>query len=425
MLSVNRDLIFNLNGPASTVAKAKENKQDLDVYFRQLGINGPNNGRFHDICRYNYYLETLKGIKVGVNDPVLSEVCKKEVYLSPGTDGKLLGHEVLSILIDRSPTQGVSDSWQKTILSIAGDPRVTSSHASFLQWWALLTEERISKVKGWLSRFDLKLFLKVLESYGQDTGNTDLVRMFPARKKFLEGLLDQGLVLHTRLFLSNHADLFTKRNYKKGAIPKYATVNNPDISMIYLQVGDLHVIEGTHNFKFWVFPAIPQKSSVLNYARHQFGRRELSGGLHDLYKQEFDFNNPVADITHSPKNCNWQSKAINYLQTYGIELNIEMLFSKEDYLLYRRLYGLPNRASNIKTLPLSNLHNISKTSITKGKNKSAAKGSAIDISATSIKTTKPCQKCHKRKSLSAFYPAKKMKGGYSRWCRKCFDTAFD
>jgi len=417
-LSTSRDLIFNLKGPASIVAKAKENKQDLDVCFRHLGLNGPASGRFYEICRYNYYLETLKEIKVGSNDPVLSEVCKRDVYLSPGADGKLLGHEVLSILIDRSPAQEVSDSWQKSILSIAGDPRVTSSHASFQQWWALLTEERISKVKGWLSRFDLKLFLRVLESYGQDTGNTDLVRMFPARKRFLEGLLDQGLVQHTRLFLSNHADQFTKRNYKRGEIPQYATVNNPDISMIYLQVGDLHVIEGTHNFKFWVFPAIPYKARVLNYARKQFEKRELSGGLHDLYKQEFGFNDPVADITHAPKNCNWQSKAIKYLQAYGIKLNIEALFSKEDYLLYRRLYGLSSSVSQVKKVPVSKIKKGLKSKGTETKSQSTAKS---DITSEKI-NSKRCLKCHKRKPVTEFYRAEKEMADYSMWCRKCLDT---
>jgi len=462
-LSINRDLIFNLNGPVLIVSKAKEKKQDLDVCFRFLGINGSASGRFHDVCRYNYYLETLKEIKIGSNDPILNEVCKKEVYLSPGIEGMLLGHEILSILIDRAPAQEVSDSWQKTILTIAGDPRVTSSHPLFQQWWALLTEERVRKVKSWLSRFDLKLFLRVLESYGRDTGNTELVRMFPARKKLLEGLLDQGLVQHTRLFLSNHADQFTKRNYKKGEIPQYATVNTPDISMIYLQVGNLHVIEGTHNFKFWVFPAIPYKAAVLNYSRKQFEKRELSGGLHNLYNQEFGFNDPVADITHAPKNCNWQNKAINYLQGYGIKLNIETLFSKEDYLLYRRLYGLPYSVSQVKKVPISKIKKELKSNFVGAKslpfnkkpgnnelanrasrekriaepiNKKVVESkvaetkneSAIKSRVTSRKTSsksRRCLKCHKRKSVTEFYRAEQEMSGYSKWCRKCFETTLD
>ncbi len=346
-----KEVLFDRSGPTSVVQWAKNQNYDLDVCFRRFGIEGFGRGRFLEICRYTYYLETLKSIPVGSDAPVLAEVCKKEVYLAPGADGKLLGHEVLSVLIDRSEVSGISDEWQSVLLSIAGDPRVPQSHPRYQQWWALLGDTRISKVKGWLSRFDLNLFLRVLESYGEESGNSDLKRMFPSRRRFLEGLLEQKLVSVSRLFLSRHADKYVRNNYDKNEIPDYATVSDPNISMIYLQIGDLHIVEGTHSFKIWIYPALARSANLLNYGVKHFTRHQISQGLNQRYIREYGKGSPSTAITHAPKNCLWQYKAIRYLQSYGIDLDVESLFSREDYRLYKKLYGISGYHGSINTIP--------------------------------------------------------------------------
>ena len=411
-LCKNSHLLFDSKGPTNVVSSAIENKEDLNVCFRRLGLEGFGEGRFQDLCRYIYYLETLKKIPVGEYDPVLEEVCKEDVYLSPGTKDGLLGHEVLSILIDRADSLEISDQWQRVLLTIAGDPRVPESTSQYQQWWALLGSDRVAKVKGWLSRFDLELFLKVLESYGSNSGNEDLKRMFPSRKHFLEGLLEQGVAVNSRLFLTRDADDFVKRNYKKNEVPNYARVEDGDASMIYIQVDKLHLIEGTHNFKLWVFPVLPIKSQILDYSRNAFARDELSGRLSLMYRREVDVAEyPEAAIVHSPFNFNWQHKAIEYLQSYGVNLDLEILFSKNDYALYKRRYGLstmPSRAKSIPALGQVEAPSSFKKSVVNNENQVQMK---------------VCKKCFEPKEVDNFFTSKKSFDGYTKWCRECLTSA--
>ncbi|MEI8647018.1 EH signature domain-containing protein [Paraglaciecola sp. Hal342] len=92
------------------------------------------------------------------------------------------------ILIDRAPKQGVDESWQNAVIAIAGDPRVPKSHPRYMKWWSQLTNAQSKKVQGWLSKLDLKLFLEALEDYSKSSRDDDMIRMFPSRKHFLEGM---------------------------------------------------------------------------------------------------------------------------------------------------------------------------------------------------------------------------------------------
>src|SRR5690554_8060104 len=99
----------------------------------------------------------------------------------------MLGHAALEILIDRAASGLVSQAWQNTILTIAGDSRVPRTSSDYQRWWPILGEDRQAVVRGWFSRFDLRLFVEVLEQSA--SGETDIERMFRPRKKSMEGLL--------------------------------------------------------------------------------------------------------------------------------------------------------------------------------------------------------------------------------------------
>lgn len=407
----NAAMLFDLSGPSKVVEAAKLRGADLQSFFCELGLEGTEKGRYREICQYLYYLETLKTIPVGKADPVLKKVCNPEVYSAPGVDFPLLGHEVLSILIDRAEQGSVSDAWQKVVLTIAGDPRVPQTDAKYQKWWVLLGEGRVAKVKSWLSKFDLELFLKVLDQYGKDSGDEDLKRMFPSRKRFLEGLLEQELVINSRLYLTYDADHFVCRNYEKNEVPNYAIVKNGYTSMIYLQVGQLHMVEGTHNFKLWIFPKLPEQSNIVDYRFDGFDRNELSRDLNWAYEREYGDLRPAAAIVHTPTKCNWQKKAIDYLMNHGIELDIQSLFSREDYQQYKRLYGLP--VAPVRRAKKSKPDIKIKPKI-KAKPQQEAKVSQSN-------RTRKCTNCNQRKPIGQFYEFTRSDDGYSRWCRDCFD----
>ena len=342
ILADRKDELFSLSGPKSIVTWSRDHSLDLVEGFENSGLNDYCDGRFFTVSRYLYYLEELREIPVGSDHKVLREVAEKTVYLAPGDKSPHLGHEILTILIDRSKVEGdLSDEWMRVILDIAGDPRVPEDSPGYRLWWSRLGADRIRLMRGWLSKLDLKLFLKALNDYGKSSGNTALQRMYPSRKRFLEGLIDQGLVSNSRLFINPRAEMFLKRGYKKEDLPEYACVKDSQRSMIYLQVGNLHMIEGSHSFKLWIFPKLPSTSKILNYQKTHFNPSDLSSYLESRYYSEFGRNaTRPADITHTPANFSWQHKAIQYLKQRGVKVDVEKLFTKQDYAKYIRLKGL-------------------------------------------------------------------------------------
>lgn len=331
------EVIFRNDGPARLINSLSKS-ETLDEIFNKPGLQGYESGRFQNICRMLYYIETLSRIPVGANHSVLAEVKKREVYEAPFDDNLLIGHRILSILIDRSPEEDVSDCWQDVILTIAGDPRVPKASPKYQKWWAYMANAQISKMYGWLSKEDLTLFLQALEDYSLASSNFDLRRMFPARKKFLEGLVKQGLVKHSRLFLSSQAVRFVKKINKDNI--SYAKVVGSQISIIYLQVNNCILIEGTHSFKLWIYSKKPEKIDILDYSKQDFTSNEIRNNPLDSCSNEFSGIFNYIGINHHPSGFGWQSKAISFLKAHGAEIDIEEMFSPSEYKKYKIFYGV-------------------------------------------------------------------------------------
>jgi len=330
--------LFTLSGPEFVVNTANKKNRDLDSVFIDFSLTGFSNGQFQQVCRFYYYLEILKQVDPYTDHKILKEVIKPEVYNAPGLQGRLLGHAILSIMIDRIEGDVISDAWQKIILTIAGDPRVPKVSHKYQKWWMLLGDARITRVKAWLSRFDLNIFLEILEDFGHASGLRDLQRMYPARKKFLEGLIEHGLVSNSRLFLSRKAALYINNNYQKDEIPLFAESKGDDTSMIYLQVAHCHVVEGSHNFQIRIFPKYPVLSKLLDYSKTTYRRSELSNEVQYAYLKEFGHQaeDSIA-VTHSGQLV-WQHKVIQYLTEQGIKLDIQKLLTENDYAIYKRKF---------------------------------------------------------------------------------------
>lgn len=333
-------VLFSAAGPSEVVAFAKNKQSDLDGVLRELGLNGFSNGRFLTLCRYQYYLETLKTMPVGAEHEILHEVVKKDVANAPFDEGHLLGHAILEILIDRSAGAAISTAWQSAILTIAGDPRVPTSNPNYQKWWVLLGEQRIGLMRGWLSRFDLALFLKVLEQSARDGSNADMERMFGSRKRFMEGLLEQGVVSQSRLFLSMNAEQYLKRYYKQDQLPEYARVDSKDTSMIYLNLsGKAHMVEGSHSFKLKLFDQLPTKSKLVDYSVTKFSDFALRTGVVGQYYQEFESVGGLRDLTHDV-HLNWQYNAIRFLAEQGISVSVHELIGAARYREYKSKFGV-------------------------------------------------------------------------------------
>jgi len=188
-----------------------------------------------------------------------------------------------------------------------------------------------------LQKLDLKLFLEALKNFSYQVGNEELKRMYPARKQFMEGMLNKQLVTGTRLFLSHDAECYLKDNYKPEHLPSYSCVNGAQ-SVIHIQLDSVQMIEGSHNCKLWIYERLDPSAIVFDYSKNQVSYQSLTGGLRDqmvmlgVYHKE--------DITHNPSNFNWQHKAIKALQDLGVAIEPKDVLMEGDYRKYKRLYGV-------------------------------------------------------------------------------------
>lgn len=329
--------LLDLTAPKALVNLAKQNHLDLSEQLKELRLNELPQGRFLDICHAQYYLDTLREIPVGEQHDVLHELLKHDVATMPFEEGKRIGHIALEIIIDRS-AGAPSEIWQNFVLNLAGDPRIANTATNYRQWWKPIGENRVKAVTSWLAKEDLRLFLGAIEEYANYTGDEALNRMFPARKRFLEGLYEHGFVRNARLMLGNQAEHTVKRVLGKSLTTSYINLRGmTQTSIIYLDCGDFHIIEGSHNFKLWIYMGLPSEK-LNDYSLSELNHFALTNSFPQEYKKNYP-KGELMPIQHSP--TSWQKNAIDFLTQNGIELDLEKLFYKDEYRRYVNRYGLP------------------------------------------------------------------------------------
>ncbi|KTG21220.1 hypothetical protein AUR67_07735 [Pseudoalteromonas sp. XI10] len=329
--------LLDLTAPKALVNLAKQNHLDLNEQLKKLRLNELPQGRFLDICHAQYYLDTLREIAVGEQHDVLHELLKHDVATMPFEEGKRIGHIALEIIIDRS-AGAPSEIWQNFVLNLAGDPRIANTANNYRQWWKPIGENRIKAVTSWLAKEDLRLFLGAIEEYANYIGDEALNRMFPARKRFLEGLYEHGFVRNARLMLGNQAELTVKRVLGKSLTTSYIKLRGmAQTSIIYLDCGDFHIIEGSHNFKLWIYMGLPSEK-LNDYSLSELNHFALTNSFPQEYKRNYP-KGELMPIQHSP--TSWQKNAIDFLTQNGVELDLEKLFDKDEYRRYINRYGLP------------------------------------------------------------------------------------
>lgn len=330
--------IFSENGPKWIAEQCIANDREFLNELVHLGLKNYSSGRFLSVAKEFYYIEQLKAIPVNQPAPLLSELQKEETYNSSYDKDYFLGHKILQILIERAPDLDIDDSWLDVVRSIAGDPRVPTTHPKHQKWWSRVSVPLKNKAQGWFSKLDLRLFLEALENYSLQPGNGEIKRMFSSRKMFLEGLLDKELITNTRLYLAQGAKSYLLKNYKPEHLKNYSTIKGDARSIIHVQLGKVQLIEGSHSCYLWIYPKLDPSAIVFDYAKTNVSYHSLTGGMslkmkrcHTPYKEK---------ITHSLVNFFWQRKAINTLNSIGIKVSPEDLFSEEDYRKYLDLYGI-------------------------------------------------------------------------------------
>jgi len=329
--------LISLDGARWVAEQAITRNQDFDQVIHQLELDQYQSGDFMESAQRIYYVEQLK--KIAINQPheLLVEVQKQDVYQSRFDQSELLGHKILKIMIERAPCKNIHESWLNVIMAIAGDPRIPMSHPRYITWWSHIPTHFISKVRGWLSRLDLKLFLEALEDFSESSYDPEMKRMYPSRKRFLEGLHDKELIQNTRLYMSRKMAHYLKRNYRAEHLPDFSIVADGDKSIIYVDLGDAHIIEGSHTCYLWIYKALDPSATVFDYGKIQETYSGLTAGLD---RKMWDKGvGSRANITHNPIHFSWQRKAIETLANLRVPVTIKDVLTPDDYRAYVRRFG--------------------------------------------------------------------------------------
>jgi len=328
--------LLNLNGPSTIVSLAQRQNLELEVYLQRLGLVDFISGRYADVCRSLYYLETLRTIPLGAHTNVFNELLKPSVYSALYSDSLTIGLAALKIIIDRSDTHP-GQYWQSFVIDLAGDPRIANRSMGFKDWWEPLGEFRQDRVKSWLAKEDLRLFLRAVEQYGLSSGDAALQRMFPARKRFLEGLLEQGVVRSARLMLGADAKSSVLQFIDKKLIDANIALDSgmTDKAVIYLNCGKFHIIEGSHNFQIWVY--LSQPSELLtDYSVKSLTYSQLIHTIPGQYTKSYP-GRAMFSVRHQGE---WQSKVILFLHREGVTVDVEQLLTPAAYRFFLSKHGV-------------------------------------------------------------------------------------
>ncbi len=340
LLNVNKDCIFHGKGHIQVVEKAEADRTKLADTMKVLGIDETYEGRFKELAVGFYYIKKLAALdpSLSAKQSILGEVSVADVSEIP-YEGRLLGHSAIEVLVKNAAGRRIElpEHWLQTILSIAGDPRIPRTDERYRKWWAQIPTEIIELIHERLSGFDLKLFLEVLENFAARSGDDALVRMFPKRRLFLEGLRKQNLIRRSRLFISREAHYYLQRNYSKDKLPNYARLNDANTSIIYLKLDRAHIVEGSHNHRFWIYSEIPENSAPTNYEKSFFRKREL----YDLNKSTgWNMPSQNGDTWYTSHNGFWQGKILGQFRKLGINVDPEKVLERSDYRRFRYEYGI-------------------------------------------------------------------------------------
>jgi hypothetical protein len=336
--------LLDPDGPVQLAERATSGGVELQDMFERMGLLGFDDGRYGEIARAHYYLSVLQELPCGTWHPVLDELSKPSIAKAPFKNGLRIGHAAMSIMIDRSE-ENPGEAWQQFIIGLAGDPRIQQSARNYVEWWRQLGQARIDKVRSWLSRYDLRLFLQALEQYGAESGREDLLRMFPARKRFMEGLFELGVVRSTRLMLGNAAQASVKRILEKEVQTSFARLDGQmsDKAVIYVDCGAFYLVEGSHSFKIWVY-LVPPSARLTNYEVLSFSHTYLTRSV----PAEYCAAHPDLEYKDVVHNGSWQAEVLFFLAKWGVALDPERVMTRQDYRHMLGKFGLPTVSSDAK-----------------------------------------------------------------------------
>ncbi|PWD51218.1 hypothetical protein C8046_11710 [Serinibacter arcticus] len=332
------DVMTDERGPSTVAGEVIARDVSLDEWLRSHGLLGATDGRFGQLLRQAIYLERIRTVDPARPEDLdfLDDFSDTALVHAAGMDGLQFGHLVVQAMTSRTSTRP-SDRWLRTILDVAGDPRLEHT-PRWARWWQPLPSECVRTMRRWLSIEDLKVFLDAVERFGESEGRYDLQRMFPARKTFLLGLYESEVVLETRLIMGDNARDSVNRQLGgyKADISRYPTDRHT--AVIVVDCGEFFLVEGSHNFKLYVYAGRPP-GDLMDRRTRVFDGALLKEDLPYRHQETHPFGHRAVEaFVH---NGLWQGRALEYLVAeLRQDLDPKKLLEPSDYLSLAQR-GLP------------------------------------------------------------------------------------
>jgi len=249
-------------------------------------------------------IKKVESLPIGKYDRELFEEIKQ--YKDYPYDNNIhIGEYVVRLLILRMMEFKANnfDKWISFIIELLGDPRSVSVPSKHYIPWSRVGEKYKEYLIRYLSREDLELFLDVL---GDSDYNIDAIYQY--RKKFWKNFAKY--VQFTKLFVNNHKYQQLPHNIQKRFNihnSAYGKISDSKRSFIYMDLGEIKVIEGTHNAKVRLYTKSP-----IDLEKHYFEYK-------DFYSTRKAIEALVlnGEITHShSESGSWQGRVLDRIREH-------------------------------------------------------------------------------------------------------------
>lgn len=277
-------------------------KMDLHQLAQKFAIS--SNSEYYRTLLILQLVKQVEALAPGEDDGILLDSIqehKDHIY----DEHSHVGEYAVRKLIDKMIIMpGINYSkWVTYIICLIGDPRTVSVTAVHNIPWSRVGDKYKEFMIRYLSREDLELFLNVL---GDSDYNIDAIYKY--RKKFWKNF--SKYVQFTKLFITSRKyyelseDI--KRRFSEGNTA-YSFISDSERSFIYIDLGEIKVIEGTHNAKVRLYTDTPIDLTLSRFDYIDFYRTPkamqalIEGG----------------EIIHaSSENGQWQEKVLNKIKRH-------------------------------------------------------------------------------------------------------------
>lgn len=308
-----------------------KNTIEPEMVLKKSGLQIPVNSKFLSIVNIKILLTRLKDLDFREDNELCKKIYKKNLYNLEYLNSDLVGHEIIRIILTSSFSVELHKNWIQLILSIASDPRTSTQSRKYQKWWARISQDLIDKFIKILSHSEILLFLDSIAIFAS-IQNSEMSRMFESRRQLLVGLSIQNKIEKSRLFLPVKVIDFLKKENPKLDLSYICVLNgSQDKCVIYLKIGDFHLIEGSHNCKIRIYPEFYSEHTILNPNLSSIEYGKITTGLETFHY--YNKNVKPYALVHHP-NGGWKKKIIKVFKN-AMDLDVEKLLTDQEINFFR------------------------------------------------------------------------------------------